>query len=111
MGHAEPGRQLDPAVQPLQEQSGRVGEDKLAFANRLNDELIILRAWVTDAGGFGFEWYIPVEGGITKKAIVFALKRFHHLPIPPWARTTRTSWADTAPAAAAGVVARPLTYP
>ena len=54
-------------------------EDKLAFANRLNDELIILRAWVTDAGGFGFEWYIPVEGGITKKAIVFAVKRFHHL--------------------------------
>jgi hypothetical protein len=54
-------------------------EDKLAFVNRLNDELIILRAWVTDTGGFGFEWYVPVEGGTTKKAIVFAVKRFHHL--------------------------------
>ena len=54
-------------------------EDKLAFVNRLNDELVILRAWVTESGGFGFEWYIPVEGGVTKKAIVFAVKRFHHL--------------------------------
>ena len=54
-------------------------EDKLAFVNKVNDELIILRAYVTDNGGFGFEWYIPVEGGITKRAIVMAVQRFHRM--------------------------------
>jgi Putative bacterial sensory transduction regulator len=54
-------------------------ENKLAFVNRVNDELIIVRAYVTDSGGFGFEWYIPIEGGVTKKLIVLAVQRFHRM--------------------------------
>lgn len=51
-------------------------EAKLAYANRVNDEIVFVRASVTDKGGFCFDYYIPIQGGITKSAIVFALRRF-----------------------------------
>ena len=54
-------------------------ENKLAFVNKVNDELIIVRAYVTDNGGYGFEWYIPIDGGVTKKLIVLAVQRFHRM--------------------------------
>ena len=50
--------------------------DKLEFVNHVNDELVIIRASVASNGALVFEHYIPVEGGITKRAIVFAVKRF-----------------------------------
>jgi hypothetical protein len=54
-------------------------EDKLAYANKVNKDLIIVRAYVNDNGGFIFEEYLPVEGGITKRALVFAVRRFHRM--------------------------------
>jgi hypothetical protein len=53
--------------------------DKLAWANRINAELIVVRTYVTDKGGFVFEEYLPVEGGITKRALVLATRRFHRM--------------------------------
>jgi hypothetical protein len=54
-------------------------DDKLAYANKVNKDLIIVRAYVNDNGGFIFEEYLPVEGGITKRALVFAVRRFHRM--------------------------------
>jgi hypothetical protein len=54
-------------------------EDKLAYANKVNRDLIIVRAYVNDNGGFIFEEYLPVEGGITKRAVVLATRRFHRM--------------------------------
>jgi hypothetical protein len=54
-------------------------EDKLAYANKINMDLIIVRTYVTDSGGFVFEEYLPVEGGITKRALVLATRRFHRM--------------------------------
>jgi hypothetical protein len=54
-------------------------EDKLAYVNKVNSDLIIVRAYVTDKGGFIFEEYLPVEGGITKRALVLAVRRFHRM--------------------------------
>ena len=54
-------------------------EDKLAYANKVNADLIIVRAYVTEKGGFIFEEYLPVEGGITNRALVLATRRFHRM--------------------------------
>jgi len=54
-------------------------EDKLAYCNKINADMIIVRTYVTDKGGFIFEEYLPVEGGITKRAIVLAVRRFHRM--------------------------------
>jgi hypothetical protein len=54
-------------------------EDKLAYVNKINADLIIVRAYVNQNGGFIFEEYLPVEGGITKRALVLATRRFHRM--------------------------------
>jgi hypothetical protein len=54
-------------------------EDKLAYCNKINNDMIIVRTYVTEKGGFVFEEYLPVEGGITKRAIVLATRRFHRM--------------------------------
>jgi hypothetical protein len=54
-------------------------EDKLAYANKVNADLVIVRAYVNANGGFIFEEYLPVEGGITKRALVLATRRFHRM--------------------------------
>ncbi|MBC7256982.1 MAG: YbjN domain-containing protein [Chloroflexi bacterium] len=51
-------------------------EEKLAYANRVNDELVLIRASYTERGAFCFDYYIPVQGGITKQAIVLATRRY-----------------------------------
>ena len=54
-------------------------EDKMDFVNRVNAELVIVRAYVDTTGRFIFEHYIPVEGGLTERALVLAVRRFHRL--------------------------------
>jgi hypothetical protein len=49
---------------------------RLRFVNRVNDGLMMIRASLTSDGRFYFDYYIPVEGGITKKAVVVAVRRF-----------------------------------
>jgi len=50
--------------------------DKLAYANRVNDQFKLIRASVGAGGRFQFEYYFPVEGGATKQGLVFAVRRF-----------------------------------
>ena len=53
--------------------------DKLAFVNRVNAEVVVIRAYVTAHGGFAFDSFIPVEGGIPKRSVVLAVRQFHHV--------------------------------
>ena len=53
---------------------------KLRFVNRVNDGLMMIRASVTSDGRFFFDYYIPIEGGTTRKAVVLAVRRFVVLP-------------------------------
>ena len=53
--------------------------DRITFANSINDDLIVIRAYVREDGNFGFDYYIPVEGGTTKRNIVMATKLFDSL--------------------------------
>jgi hypothetical protein len=53
---------------------------QLEFVNQVNENIIALRASVSageqnDRFVF-FDYYIPVEGGISKKAVVLATKHF-----------------------------------
>jgi hypothetical protein len=52
---------------------------KLEFANVVNRDLHIIRAYLRDTGGFTFDRYIPVEGGVSRRAIVFAVREFDDL--------------------------------
>jgi hypothetical protein len=49
---------------------------KLEFVNRVNDKVKLVRASVTGDGRYLLDYYIPVDGGITKKAVVLATRRF-----------------------------------
>jgi hypothetical protein len=49
---------------------------KMRFVNRVNDGLMMIRASLTSDGRLYFDYYIPIEGGITKKAVVLAVRRF-----------------------------------
>ena len=50
--------------------------DRLSFVNKVNDDLVVIRAYMRDNSNFAFDYSIPVEGGITKRAIVLATKFF-----------------------------------
>ena len=50
-----------------------------ANAPSVNDDLVLIRAYVRENGNFGFDYYIPVEGGITKRNIVMATRYFASL--------------------------------
>ena len=50
--------------------------ERHGFANRVNDELKLIRAYVKENGGFGFDYYIVVEGGTTKRNIVNTTRTF-----------------------------------
>jgi hypothetical protein len=49
---------------------------KLDFVNRVNDQVKVIRASVMSDGRYFLDYYIPVDGGVTKRAIVMAAKRF-----------------------------------
>lgn len=59
-------------------------EDRLRAVNRINTEYIIVRAAVAGAENqaLRFQWHIPLSGGITKKTLVLAVKRFCSIPRP-----------------------------
>jgi len=50
--------------------------DKLAYINRVNDQVKLIRASVSANGKFFFDYYLSVEGGISKRSIVMAVRRF-----------------------------------
>jgi hypothetical protein len=49
---------------------------KSEYANRVNDKVMLIRASVTGDGRFIYDYYISVDGGVTKRAVVLAVKRF-----------------------------------
>ena len=50
--------------------------DLLDFANRVNNRYSTVRARVTDKGTLAFDYHIPVDGGVTPRAIVLATRFF-----------------------------------
>ena len=50
--------------------------DKLAYINLVNDQVKLIRASVSANGKFFFDYYLSVEGGISKRAVVMAVRRF-----------------------------------
>lgn len=53
--------------------------EKLMCANKINAEYIMVRAYATDKS-LRFTYDIILDGGITRKAFVFAVKRFCTIP-------------------------------
>jgi hypothetical protein len=49
---------------------------KLEYVNGINDKLRLLRAYVDADEDIGFDYYLTIEGGITKRAIALAVRRF-----------------------------------
>ncbi len=54
--------------------------ERMECVNRINSEYIMVRAYVGDRDRLGFDYDIPVAGGISPKAFVLALKRFSTIP-------------------------------
>lgn len=54
--------------------------ERLRAGNRINTEYIIVRAIVGKRDNLIFTWDLPVNGGLTKKAFVLAVKRFCAIP-------------------------------
>jgi len=50
-----------------------------SLCNRINDELIILRASIHDGETLVIDWYIPVFSGISKRTVVMAFRKFVEL--------------------------------
>jgi hypothetical protein len=55
---------------------GASDADKLAYANLINDQVKLIRVSVSASGKLSFDYYISVEGGVTKASIVMAVRRF-----------------------------------
>jgi len=55
--------------------------DLVEFANRVNLEYVVVRAAISEKDSIFFEYAIPVDGGITKKAVILATKRFLSIPV------------------------------
>jgi hypothetical protein len=51
-------------------------EAKFHFCNRINDELVAIRASAHGPDSLVVDWYLPTDGGITKKAVVMGLRKF-----------------------------------
>jgi hypothetical protein len=49
---------------------------KLEYANGVNDQLKLVRAYVDSDEDVGFDYFIPIEGGITKRNIVLSVRTF-----------------------------------
>ena len=50
--------------------------DKLAYINKVNDQVKLIRASVSSNGKFFFDYYLSIEGGIPKRSVVLAVRRF-----------------------------------
>lgn len=52
--------------------------DRLDYVNLVNDKMAVVRAYATSftPSALCIDCYIPVDGGINKRAVVFAIKSF-----------------------------------
>lgn len=51
-------------------------QDRMAFAHRVNSQWDVVKAIAKDNGGVAFEFDLWVEGGVTKRNVVWAVKQF-----------------------------------
>jgi hypothetical protein len=49
---------------------------QMEFANRVNDQVKVVRASLTADGRYFLDYYIPIDGGTTGRAVVSATRRF-----------------------------------
>lgn len=57
----------------------RAHAQRIEYINRVNEQLIFVRAEISEAGGEGafvFDYFLWVEGGVTKRNIISAFKEF-----------------------------------
>lgn len=56
-------------------------EERFDFVNRINDSLIVVRAYVTGTArdALVLDYYVSVEGGVTARSLVYAVKTFQQL--------------------------------
>lgn len=60
----------------IKAREGSTRQQRLEFVNRFNDEIAVVRACVNKSGNFTFDYYVPIDGGISPKALVLATKFF-----------------------------------
>ncbi len=56
-------------------------EQRLRFANRANQSYKIVRTYVAENGRLVFDYYVALNPGITKKALILTFKRFVVIPL------------------------------
>jgi hypothetical protein len=62
------------ALYGIKEDAQRV--DRLELCNRINDQFVMIRASITEAGDLYFDYDITIKGGVTKKQIAQATRMF-----------------------------------
>jgi hypothetical protein len=62
------------ALYGIKEDAQRI--DRLEYCNRVNDQFVMIRASITEAGDLYFDYDITVKGGVTKKQIAQATRLF-----------------------------------
>lgn len=62
-------------------QSSSTLDERLAYVNQVNDDLIVIRASVPlkEPEMLLFDYFYSIEGGVTKRAIVYVVKLFGDL--------------------------------
>jgi hypothetical protein len=50
--------------------------DKLEYVNKVNDQLRLIRAYVDADEDIGFDYYMSIEGGTTRRSIALTVRRF-----------------------------------
>jgi hypothetical protein len=53
---------------------------RLTFVNEINREYVVVRACMNERGSLSFSYDILVSGGLTKQALILAVKRFCGIP-------------------------------
>ncbi|MEE6263348.1 YbjN domain-containing protein [Plantactinospora sonchi] len=53
-------------------------ESRLQLANRINDEMMVVRAAATGEDGFCFDHYLNVAGGLPVRNLVMSVRDFLH---------------------------------
>jgi hypothetical protein len=62
------------ALYGIKEDAQRI--DRLELVNRINDQFVMIRASITEAGDLYFDYDITLKGGVTKKLIAHATRMF-----------------------------------
>ena len=60
-------------------QSNRL--ERLECVNRINEQYLMVRAYVSGSGSIVFVYDITIKGGLTKQNLVFPVKRFASIPL------------------------------